>query len=96
MNLRKLAKGKDCQVRVPGVCCGERDTTVLAHLRLPGITGFGIKAPDLLGAYACHACHSVVDGQQKSRYSREELKVMFYEGIFRTQHWLIREGFIKW
>ena len=31
MNLRKLAKGRDCQVRLPGICNGNPETVVLAH-----------------------------------------------------------------
>jgi hypothetical protein len=29
MNLRKLAQGKPCQIRIPAVCNGNRQTTVL-------------------------------------------------------------------
>lgn len=48
MNLRKLAKGKECQIRIPGVCCGDKDTVVLCHFRMAGISGAGLKSPDLL------------------------------------------------
>jgi Protein of unknown function (DUF1364) len=50
MNLRKLAKGMECQVRLPG-CNFDPETTVLAHYRLAGTCGIGIKPPDLLGAW---------------------------------------------
>ena len=37
MNLRKMAKDRDCTVRLEGICNGDRATTVLAHVRLPGV-----------------------------------------------------------
>ena len=61
MNLRKLARGRECQVRLPGVCNGNPETTVLAHYRLAGISGIGMKSPDLIGAWACSDCHYTVD-----------------------------------
>jgi hypothetical protein len=85
--LRKLAKGKPCQVRIAGVCNHNSETTVLAHLRLAGISGMGIKAPDWFGAWACSACHAHVDAHHDA-----ETKNDFYEGIFRTQAALLKEG----
>ncbi|HCB7200209.1 TPA: DUF1364 family protein [Escherichia coli] len=32
-NLRKEARGRECQVRIYGVCNGNPETTVLAHYR---------------------------------------------------------------
>lgn len=86
MNLRLEARDRDCQVRIPHVCCGDRETTVLAHLRLQGISGMGMKAPDLLGAHCCATCHAYVDSHHD-----DATKVAFYEGIFRTQAQLLRE-----
>ena len=40
-DLRKYARGKPCQVRIPHYCNGGAETTVLAHIRLAGITGLG-------------------------------------------------------
>lgn len=48
MNLRKAAKGRDCMVRLEGICNHNPETTVLAHIRMPGLSGMGIKADDLL------------------------------------------------
>ena len=48
MNLRKEAKGRECMIRLPGVCCGNTETTVLCHFRMVGISGAGLKSPDLL------------------------------------------------
>ena len=41
--LTKLARGRACQVRLPGICNFNAETTVLAHYRLAGICGVGFK-----------------------------------------------------
>lgn len=38
-DLRKAARGRECQVRIPGVCNGNSETSVLAHIRLAGLCG---------------------------------------------------------
>ena len=58
--LTKLARGRECKVRLP--CCNHNpETTVLAHFRLAGICGIGMKPHDILGAWACSACHDEID-----------------------------------
>lgn len=93
-NLRKLARGQDCLIRVPGICTFTPETVVLCHYRLMGVSGAGLKSPDLLGAYGCAACHAVVDGQQKSAWSREDLLLMLAEGVFRTLLVLLDRGIL--
>lgn len=66
-DLRKAARGIECQVRIPGVCNHNPETSVLAHIRLPGTCGMGIKPPDLLGAIACSACHDEIDRRTRLR-----------------------------
>ena len=85
MNLRQLARGKECQIRIPGVCNHDPETTVLAHWRGLGLSGIGKKAPDELAAWACSECHRFVDGQASAKASREERRLALAEGIFRTQ-----------
>ena len=58
-NLRELANGRPCKVRVLG-CDGGGPTTVLAHYRLSGLCGVGMKSPDICGADACGPCHAAV------------------------------------
>ena len=85
MNLRKLAQGKDCQVRLPG-CNGDPATTVLAHYALAGYTGMGMKGDDFaFGAWSCSACHDLVDGRTKTDMSREVVRLGHAEGCLRTQ-----------
>lgn len=91
--LTKAARGRDCQVRVPGVCNGNPETTVLAHFRLTGTRcGTGLKPHDLQAAWACSACHDAVDARSKTEFSRDELRVMHMEGVVRTIDTLISEG----
>ena len=42
-DLRKAARSRECQVRIPGVCNGNPETSVLAHIRLTGLCGTGTK-----------------------------------------------------
>lgn len=84
MNARNAARGKPCLVRVPGVCNHDPATTVLAHYRLAGYCGTGIKPPDTLAAYACSACHDAIDGRVRCGCTREELRLMHAEGVMRT------------
>lgn len=89
MNLRKEARGRACQVRLH-VCNANSETVVLAHVRLPGISGMGHKAPDLLGAWCCSSCHEYADTHHDDATQRA-----FYEGVLRTQAQLLREGAVK-
>jgi hypothetical protein len=95
VNLRDHARGQQCFVRLPGICNGNPETTVLAHLRMAGITGIGMKAPDLLGAYCCSACHDEVDRRTRTM-EYETVKLAFFEGMARTQARLIADGLVSW
>ena len=83
-------------VRIPGICNGDAETTVLAHLNGGGM---GMKRPDTSAAWACSSCHDAVDGRASMNgviYSDDEITLMFHEGVIRTQEQLISEGKIKW
>jgi hypothetical protein len=96
MNLRQLARGRECTVRLPGICNGDPATTVLAHYRLVGVSGLGMKSPDIFGAHACSACHDAIDRRTHTDLDRDYLHLAHLEGVIRTQAILIREGAIKW
>ena len=89
---RKAARGRDCQVRIPGVCNGNPETTVLAHL---GGAGMGRKHHDLHGAWCCSSCHDVLDGRAKCSYPVDLIRLWHFEGVQRTQDALIDEGVLK-
>ena len=95
MTLRKEARGRGCTVRIPGVCNFNSETVVLAHIRVAGVSGMGLKSPDLLGAWACSACHDEIDGRtHKSGMTRDELRLAHYDGMARTITQLEKEGLV--
>ena len=93
-DLRKLARMQDCMVRLPG-CDGGGETTVLAHYRLAGYCGTGIKPPDLMAAWCCAHCHDQIDGRTMSHGPRELMRLAHAEGVMRTVDALQRMGAIK-
>lgn len=93
--LTEAARGMDCQIRLPRVCNFNPDTTVLAHYRLAGTCGMGMKPPDLLGAWACSSCHDRVDLRIFDDFTQQELDLAHAEGVMRTLNELIRRGKLK-
>ena len=92
VNLRKWARGKDCQIRIPGVCNHNPETTVLCHDNLAGVSGMGMKSPDECAALGCSSCHDVIDGRVKAgELSPSEKRIMFYEGMSRTIAMWVKE-----
>ena len=87
MNLREQARGRDCQIRLSGICNHSPETVVLAHYRMAGLSGMGMKAPDLCGAWACSSCHAYVDSHRDDTTARA-----FLEGVLRTIAALNQEG----
>lgn len=94
-NLRELARGQDCTIRIPGVCNHNTATTVLAHYRLAGTCGTGIKPPDELGAWACSSCHDFVDGRINGGIiTTEMMRIRWHaEGVMRTLYKLHQLGY---
>lgn len=58
------SKGEPCKLAIPGVCTGDVDTVIPAHIR-DRHTGRSVKASDLSVADACFACHEVFDLRAK-------------------------------
>jgi hypothetical protein len=91
--LTKEARGRECMVRLP--CCNHNpETTVLAHYRLAGTCGVGMKPNDLQGAWACSACHDEIDRRTRI-FENEFVRLAHAEGVIRTQNMLIKEGKIR-
>ena len=84
MNLRAEARGRGCMVRLPGICNHNSETVVLAHVRLIGVSGMGMKADDLLGAWACSACHDVIDRRARTDMDLKDVRLAHLEGMVRT------------
>ena len=94
MKLRKAAQGRECMVRLPGICNHNPETTVLAHVRLAGVSGMGIKADDLLGAWCCSACHDAIDRRSNMDLDRDYVRLAHLEGMVRTIAKLRQEGLV--
>ena len=91
--LTKEARGRECTVRLP--CCNHNpETTVLAHYRLAGTCGVGMKPNDLQGAWACSACHDEIDRRTRN-FDNEFVRLAHAEGVIRTIDILIKERVIK-
>jgi len=94
MNLRKLARGRECTVRIFSVCNGDPETTVLAHLNGGGM---GRKRHDLVACWACSDCHAWLDGgYAQMGDDRATRDLVHLEAVVRTQEVLIEEGVITW
>jgi hypothetical protein len=82
---RSAARGQPCMVRLPGVCNGNPETTVLAHYRLAGYCGTGIKPDDkAFGAWACSSCHDECDHRTRQFADPLIVKLAHAEGVMRT------------
>lgn len=56
------AKGSSCKFMAPGICCGDDETTVFAHLNGAAFgKSKGRKSHDIAGLDACFACHTYID-----------------------------------
>lgn len=97
-DLRREAIDRHCTVRLDGCntepCC-------LAHYRVIGVSGMGLKPPDIIGAWACFACHEQLDRRafkhQTQRYlTTEEIDAAFGRGMARTLKMLYIEEKITW
>lgn len=89
--LTKSARGQNCQVRVPGVCNGNPETVVLAHLNGGGLA---TKHHDIHGAYACSDCHQWLDFGYAKNYTRDYRDLLHLEGMVRTQNIMLQDGLI--
>lgn len=95
MNLRKAARNQPCLIRLPGVCDGGGETTVLAHYRLSGYCGMGQKPADMpWGAFSCGPCHDRVDRRIRDM-DQEFVRLAHAEACLKTIALLVRDGIIK-
>lgn len=90
--LRKSARDRDCEIRLPGICNRDNSTVTLCHL---GGGGMGYKHSDIFGAYGCSACHDAVDGRAPCEIPAETLRLWHMDGMQRTQEIMLAEGLIR-
>lgn len=93
--LRKAAQGEPCQLRLPGICNGNNETTVLAHIRRGNVAGVGMKPPDLCAVHACSACHDAMDRRSSmGAITPSELDGYILEALCRQLSWWISKGYV--
>jgi hypothetical protein len=54
----------------------------------------GLKAPDLLGAWSCSACHDAIDRRAHLDLDRDYVRLLHLEGMARTINQLLKEDLI--
>lgn len=94
--ITQSAAGENCAVRIQFVCNHNPQTVVYAHVN--GVRfghGMGIKTK--IGAYACSACHDVLDGRVRrpDGLSVTDVKIAHYEGVIETMIRLFDKGIIN-
>jgi hypothetical protein len=91
--LLDLARGAPCLVNIAGVCNNNSATTVAAHSNeLRHGHGVGIKAHDVFIAFACSACHDVIDGRSMNKFSAAQRREFWRTGFERTLRHLWATG----
>jgi len=87
--LTQSARGQNCTLNISGVCNGDPETTVLAHLP-DGNGGMGIKSNDTSACFACSSCHDAIDG--RTPYFRQSDNANVYDWYLRramNRTWVI-------
>jgi hypothetical protein len=69
-DLRKMARGQECYLRMYPYCNGNPETVVLAHIRRGNIAGMGQKPCDLAAMPMCSGCHDLYDGRVQTPLQR--------------------------
>lgn len=90
----RAARDQPCSIGIPGVCTGNTETTVGAHIR-DEHTGRGVKASDISLCDACAACHAALDFQSGVNLSKEEWLYYALRGMQRTLENRIHRGIIS-
>jgi hypothetical protein len=89
------ARGRECLLRLPGVCCGDAAKTVWAHSNSSRHgKGGALKAHDVFGCYACYDCHMVFDGQyaRPAGLTKAMVERLFAVAMVKSQSILIGLG----
>lgn len=87
------SRGQPCTLQITGVCNGDVETTVAAHIR-DETFGKGQKADDISIADACAACHRVFDGHGHAPLTPEEWLFYALRGLQRTLRNRVERGIV--
>lgn len=95
--ITEAARGIQCQIRIPRICNHDPATSVWCHANGSAAgKGIGMKAPDILGAIGCSACHDIYDRRRllPDGLTRDDIALMFWTGHARSILILIEKGII--
>jgi hypothetical protein len=87
------SRGQPCTLQITGVCTGDVETTVAAHIR-DETFGKSQKADDISIADACYACHRVFDGHGHTPLTSEEWLFYALRGLQRTFRNRVERGLV--
>lgn len=93
-DLRGLAEGKPCYLRLYPFCTHNAEQTVLAHIRRGNTAGGGMKPADINGVPACARCHAVYDGETQKIYTRNELDANMLRAHCQWLDWLWKNEYV--
>lgn len=92
-NLRTLANGQHCRLRIPGLCHDRN--VVLCHIKR-GHCG-SIKPADIVAVYGCGACHDEIDGRtHASGLTRVELDSLILRALCQQLEAYAKEEIVTW
>ena len=87
--IRDSARGQRCTMQIVGVCNGNPETTILAHL--PDEShGMAKKADDISSCYACSACHDATDGVKSADVSADD-----WHEFQNHKEWYMRRAMVR-
>lgn len=83
--IRASAKGKQCTLRIPGICRGEE--ACLCHA---GISAMGAKSLDGHAYYGCGLCHAFeerryAEPQFSKEWNRHKIRSYVLDAMIETQ-----------
>ena len=82
-------------LRLPGICNGNPETTVLAHIRR-GFYGMGTKPPDWCGVWCCSDCHDAYDRRAgRAQWTRDELDTEMLRALCQQLTKYVEMGVLK-
>ena len=94
MRLEKLARNQPCYLRLPTICNGNSETTVLCHIRRGNVGGTSIKPSPVCAVPMCFDCHNAYDSRTRTSYSRDELDSEALRALVQWLDYLWRHEYL--
>lgn len=89
------ARGQPCEIRIPGICNHDPETTVSCHVHDDSF-GMARKADDTSTFHGCSACHAFLDtGAWLGRFTEAEMLRMILRAVLRTIRARVKLGAIR-